>query len=118
MGSFDGSGFARHVECLQQHVTGFHVPLAFPQPLIEIAGKGAGQRVEQSNEIGIEFHDFPEVVEIPWRKPHPRWSDPRRTKGSSRKRFVLRGNFPEQYCKLQTERVNDRTADDPARNAA
>ena len=61
MGSFDSSGFARHVECLQQHVAGFRVPLAVPQPLIQIAGKGHGQWIEQSNEIGIEFHDASRV---------------------------------------------------------
>ena len=79
-----------------------------------------GSGIEQSNEIGIEFHDFLQrLIERPWRKSHPRWSDPRRTKGSLEKSALSCGEDPHrQCCELQTERANDRTADDPASNAA
>jgi CDGSH-type Zn-finger protein len=40
-------------------------------------------------------------------------------KGLFEKSALCCGEDPHrQYCELQTERANDRTADDPARNAA
>lgn len=109
MESFNGSGFARHVECLQQHVAGFHVPLTFPQPLIEIAGKGHGQRVEQSNEIGIELHDFLQRrLKFPGENRIQDGAIPAGQRALQEKRFVLRGRSPQAILRA-TDRARERS---------